>query len=203
MDPDVELAVDDVTVRFGAKTVLKNFSVSVRRGEAIALVGENGAGKSTLLQLCAGLLGQSEGTVWRRGAVGYCPQDPALFDLLNADEHLVFAGAWGHGRRQAVIEGHELLESLGFPVASPTLVRDLSGGARQKLNLALALLGRPALLLLDEPYQGFDHGSYIDFWELVNQWRQEGRAVIVVTHLLTEAHRVDRVVELRRNEGRR
>jgi ABC-2 type transport system ATP-binding protein len=198
------LTVEGVTVRYGANTALSDVSLVVRHGEAIALVGENGAGKSTLLQLCAGLLRPSEGRVRRGGTVGYCPQDPALFDLLNAGEHLVlFGAARGHSRRQAVQDGRELLEGLGFPVGSQTLVRDLSGGARQKLNLALALLGRPDLLLLDEPYQGFDHGSYIDFWGLVDRWRDEGRAVVVVTHLLTEANRVDRVVELRRPEERR
>jgi len=76
-------------------------------------------------------------------------------------------------------------------------VRDLSGGARQKLSLALALLGQPGLLLLDEPYQGFDQGSYLDFWQHAGAWRRQGRAVVVVTHLLTELHRADQVLELR------
>src|SRR6266704_1482210 len=73
---------------------------------------------------------------------------------------------------------------------------ELSGGARQKLNVALALLGDPPILLLDEPYQGFDRGAYINFWDHVQVWRAEGRAVVVVTHLLAELDRVDRVVEL-------
>jgi ABC-2 type transport system ATP-binding protein len=75
-------------------------------------------------------------------------------------------------------------------------VRDLSGGTRQKLNLALALLGDPPVLLLDEPYQGFDRGSYMDFSEHADAWRHEGRAVVVVSHLLAELQRVDRVVDL-------
>jgi ABC-2 type transport system ATP-binding protein len=72
----------------------------------------------------------------------------------------------------------------------------MSGGNRQKLNLALALLGDPEVLLLDEPYQGFDHGAYVDFWEHVHRWRELNVAVAVVTHMLTELWRVDRVVEL-------
>ena len=76
-------------------------------------------------------------------------------------------------------------------------MRDLSGGARQKLSLALALLGQPGLLLLDEPYQGFDQGSYLDFWHHADAWRRQGRAVVVVTHLLTELNRADQVLELR------
>lgn len=76
------------------------------------------------------------------------------------------------------------------------VARDLSGGTRQKLNLALTLLSDPTVLLLDEPYQGFDQGGYVDFWALVDRWRDEGRAVVVVTHLLTELHRVDRALEV-------
>jgi len=77
---------------------------------------------------------------------------------------------------------------------SPT--RQLSGGARQKLNLALALLGSPNVLLLDEPYQGFDLGAYVSFWDHVSRWKSEGLAVVIVTHLLTDRSLVDRVVEL-------
>ena len=86
---------------------------------------------------------------------------------------------------------------LDLLTASEHLVaRDLSGGTRQKLNLALALLGEPRVLLLDEPYQGFDLGAYVNFWNHVDAWRREGSAVVVVTHLLAERERVDRVVEL-------
>jgi ABC-2 type transport system ATP-binding protein len=74
--------------------------------------------------------------------------------------------------------------------------RDLSGGARQKLSLALALLGGARVLLLDEPYQGFDHGAYVSFWAHVERWKHDGLAVIVVTHLLTDRALVDRVIEL-------
>src|SRR5262249_46370277 len=121
---------------------------------------------------------------------GYCPQEPALFDLLPPAEHLaVFAG----GQAEAATEGRELLASLGVPLQARTLVRDLSGGARQKLSLALALLGQPGLLLLDEPYQGFDQGSYLDFWHHAGAWRRQGRAAVVVTHLPTALDRAARV----------
>jgi ABC-type multidrug transport system ATPase subunit len=76
------------------------------------------------------------------------------------------------------------------------LAKDLSGGTRQKLNLALALLGNPELLLLDEPYQGFDRGTYLNFWDHVGAWRSRGMAIVVVTHMLAELSRVDRIVEL-------
>jgi ABC-2 type transport system ATP-binding protein len=183
--------------RFGRKVVLDGASVSVRAGEAVALVGENGAGKSTLLRICAGLIAPDSGNVTAQGRVGYCPQEPGLVDLLTTDEHLaLFAPGLGLPCEQAARDGRRLLSELAFPAEDRSQARRLSGGARQKLNLALALLGDARVLLLDEPYQGFDHGSYVSFWEHVERWKAEGRAVLIVTHLLADAALVDRVVEL-------
>ena len=191
------LSAERVTKRYGRRTVLDGVSLEVGAGEAVALIGENGAGKTTLLQICAGLLSCSGGRVWTAGRVGYCPQEPGLLDLLSADEHLVYFGsAFGLTRRRAREEGRRLLREFGFAQAGHAVTRELSGGTRQKLNLALALLGDPAVLLLDEPYQGFDHGAYLNFWDHVDGWRAEGRAIVVVTHMLAELSRVDRVVEL-------
>jgi ABC-2 type transport system ATP-binding protein len=184
--------------RYGRHQVLDDAAFRVDRGEAVAIIGENGAGKTTLLRICAGLLGTDAGTVRRDGRVGYCPQEPGVVDLLTAEQHLrLFGAAAGLSRAEARTTGQSLLDALGFPTGDRTLAKDLSGGTRQKLNLALALLADPDLLLLDEPYQGFDLGSYVDFWAHVDTWRDQGRAVVVVTHLLTELDRVDRVVEVR------
>ncbi|HEY7133473.1 MAG TPA: ABC transporter ATP-binding protein [Acidimicrobiia bacterium] len=192
------LSVRDVTKRYGRRLVLDHVDLDVGAGEAVALIGENGAGKSTLLKICAGLLAPDEGNVTVDGVLGYCPQEPGLLDLLNADEHLVLFGrAHGLGRADATEQGRRLLAELGFPVGRTEQTRHLSGGSRQKLNLALALLGGRDVLLLDEPYQGFDHGTYVSFWNHVDEWRAAGKAVVVVTHMLAELHRVDRVVEVR------
>jgi ABC-type multidrug transport system ATPase subunit len=191
------LEATGVTKSFGRRRVLLGADLEVRAGEAVAIVGENGAGKTTLLRICAGLVAPDNGMVRRAARVGYCPQQPGLVDLLTADQHLVLFGrALGLDRAAALQGGRDVLGSLGFPVGDTAVVRDLSGGTRQKLNLALALLGAPTVLLLDEPYQGFDRGSYVDFWQHVDAWRHEGRAVVVVTHLLAELQRVDRVVDL-------
>lgn len=194
----VALEVDAVSKRYGRRGVLHGASLTVRRGEAVAVTGENGSGKSTLLRLCAGMLTPDAGRIHRHGTVGYCPQEPGLVDLLDPDQHLLLFGtAAGLSRAEARASGRRALDALGFPPGERGLARDLSGGSRQKLNLALALLGDPALLLLDEPYQGFDMGAYVDFWAHVGRWRAQGRAVVVVTHLLTELDRVDRVVQVR------
>jgi ABC-2 type transport system ATP-binding protein len=192
--PVALLTVTGLGKSYRRRPVLRDVGLQAYPGQVIAVTGENGSGKTTLLRICAGLETADTGTVHRRAAAGYCPQEPALFDLLTPAEHLtLFAG----GQTGATAEGRELLASLGVPLQARTLVRDLSGGARQKLSLALALLGQPELLLLDEPYQGFDQGSYLDFWHHADAWRRQGRAVVLVTHLLTELYRADQVLELR------
>ncbi len=192
------LTVRGVSKRYRRRVVLESVDLDVRRGEAVALVGENGAGKTTLLRICAGLLRPDAGVVAVDGTVGYCPQHATFLESLRVDEHLILFGrARGLGREEARERGRALLVELEFKAGERQAVRELSGGARQKLNVALALLGDPTLMLLDEPYQGFDRGSYMSFWDQINRWRDAGRGVLVVTHLLAELDRVDRIVGLR------
>ncbi len=191
------LAASGIVKRYGVKHVLDGGDLTVHHGEVVALVGENGCGKTTLLRICAGITRPDAGRVEERGRIGYCPQEPGLLELLNADEHLALFGAgFGLSRKAAIAAGRRLLEELDFPVGDGSVSKDLSGGTRQKLNLALALLGDPEVLLLDEPYRGFDTGSYVNFWDHVTGWRAAGRTTVVVTHMLSELSRVDRVVDL-------
>jgi ABC-2 type transport system ATP-binding protein len=191
------LSARGITKRFGRKVVLDGVDLDVWPGEAVALVGENGAGKTTLLRICAGLLAADAGEIRVSGAVGYCPQDAGLLDLLTADEHLLLFGrAKRQSREGALAAGRGTLETFGFPLGEQAVSQDLSGGTRQKLNLALALLGNPELVLLDEPYQGFDRGTYVNFWDHVDAWRSRGMAILIVTHMLAELTRVDRILEL-------
>ena len=191
------LLASGVSKSYGRAHILEHVDLAVRPGEVVALTGENGAGKSTLLKICAGVLKADSGSIHVTGHTGYCPQSPGLFELLTADEHLVMFGrGLGLSRSESIARGHRLLDEFGFPTRRPTATRDMSGGTRQKLNLALAALGDPDLLLLDEPYQGFDRGTYVNFWDHCATWRGEGKAVVVVTHMLAELGRADRVVEL-------
>jgi ABC-2 type transport system ATP-binding protein len=192
-----QLVVSGVAKSYGQMTVLDGVDLTVRGGEVVALTGENGAGKTTLLGICAGLVRADAGEVRIGGRIGYCPQVPGLFELLTAEDHLVMFGRGaGLGRAES------LLEQFGYPLGERAVTRDLSGGTRQKLNLALALLADPTVLLLDEPYQGFDRGTYVNFWDHCQIWRSEGKAVVVVTHMLAELERVDRVVELAAHPSR-
>ena len=178
--------------------VLTGATLEVRAGELVGLVGENGSGKSTLMQIIVGLLASDGGAVERPARLGYCPQLPMLWDKLTADEHFsLFGRAYGldeGAQRQAV---QRLFEELKFERYRSYRVEEMSGGTRQKLNLALALMHEPALLLLDEPYAGFDWETYLRFWEMSEQRRDEGMGILIVSHLLAERERLDRICELR------
>jgi ABC-2 type transport system ATP-binding protein len=191
------LVARGITKRYRSHVVLDGVDLVAHAGEIVALTGENGAGKTTLLRVCAGVLRPDAGTVHVGGRIGYCPQTTGLFELLTAEDHLVMFGrGMGLDRVESLQRGRAILEEFGYPVGERNVTRELSGGSRQKLNLAIALLGDPAVLLLDEPYQGFDHGTYVNFWDHCDTWRGAGKSVVVVTHMLAELDRVDRVVEL-------
>ena len=193
----VVLRLRDVSARRGRRTVLSGINLTIRQGEVVAVVGANGAGKSTLLQLCAGLLRASGGSIERTPNFGYAPQLDSLAPLLTVDEHLrLFGAARGIRRGRSVSTGHRLLTRLGWTARGDQIAGTLSGGTQQKLNVALAQLDAPDLLLLDEPYQGLDALAYEDLWALISAWRASGAGVLLVTHLLRDVDLVDRVVEL-------
>jgi ABC-type multidrug transport system ATPase subunit len=202
MGAPTALSVRGVGKSFKRRRVLDDVSFDVRQGEALAVIGENGAGKTTLLRICAGVLAADRGIVARPDRLAYCPQEAGLIDHLTVDEHLRYVGAGrGLSPAEARARGGALLEWLRYPAGETATVRELSTGTRQKVNLALALMDGGPLILLDEPYQGFDRGTYENFWEHVETWRDQGAAVVVVTHMLAELHRVTHVLELRVGGG--
>ena len=200
------LTVDGVTKSFSSGPpwhrrrveVLRGASLEVRPGELVGLVGENGSGKSTLMQVIVGLLARDAGTLSAPVRLGYCPQQPLLWDKLTVDEHFeLFARAYALGDQAASAARDGLLDELGFAKYVGYRVEELSGGTRQKLNLALALLHDPQLLLLDEPYAGFDWETYLRFWEMAERRRATGMGILIVSHLLAERERLTRIYELR------
>jgi ABC-2 type transport system ATP-binding protein len=178
--------------------VLRGATLEVVPGELVGLVGENGSGKSTLIQIIVGLLPRDAGTVVRPLRLGYCPQLPLLWDKLTVAEHFeLFAQAYDLGPSRAERSRDRLLDELQFAKYLDYRVEELSGGTRQKLNLALALMHDPQLLLLDEPYAGFDWENYLRFWEMAESRRRDGMGILIVSHLLAERDRLTRVYELR------
>jgi ABC-2 type transport system ATP-binding protein len=193
----VLLNLAGVGKRYRRRTVFHNIDLTVRGGEVAAVVGANGCGKSTLLKICAGLTRPDAGTVHRTPRVGYVPQDGGTAGWLTAEEHFtLFGAAAGVVPRRARSTGAHLAAKLAWRPEPGQRAQQLSGGTRQKLNLVLGELHSPDLLLLDEPYQGFDQGTYLDFWRQVHAWRDAGRAVVVVTHLLHDLSNVDHVLDL-------
>jgi ABC-type multidrug transport system ATPase subunit len=188
------LHAEGVRKAFGRHWVLTGVDLSVRPGELVGIVGENGAGKSTLLRILAGTLAADDGTVRLAGRLGYCPQQVVLSESLTVHQHLRYFAA-AH-RLPSLERGEELLDRLGYRQYRHEAVAALSGGTRQKLNLTLALLHDPDVLLLDEPYQGFDWETYLRFWDLVADLRAREKAVVVITHLVFEQGRFDLLADL-------
>jgi ABC-2 type transport system ATP-binding protein len=188
------LEARDVHKAYGRYRVLKGADLEVRAGQLVAVVGENGSGKSTLLRILAGTLAPDRGEVRVTGTLGYCPQDPVVSDSLTVGQHLRYFAA---ARQLASLErADELVELLRLGQFKDQAAGALSGGTRQKLNLTLALLHDPDVLLLDEPYQGFDWETYLRFWDVVGDLRARGKAIVLITHMVFEQARFDVLADL-------
>lgn len=192
------LEARDVHKKFGRKHVLRGASFEAQRGELIAILGENGSGKSTLLRILAGGDDLDAGCVRRLGSVGYCPQDHVLYPHLTIEEHLqLFGCAYRLEPEVARARASALVDRFGLGDRRRQLVDQLSGGTRQKLNLAIALLNDPAIVLLDEPYAALDLASYRSFLEWSNEGKREGKCIVMVAHLVLERGPFDRLLHLR------
>jgi ABC-type multidrug transport system ATPase subunit len=176
------LEVRDIHKRFGRLQVLKGVDFKVSRGEVVGITGENGSGKSTLLKIIVGLLPYDQGKVSLRGTFGYCPQDPLLFNDLTMKENIeYFSAAYGLDQKEGISRGSELMKMLRCEQFKEKSTRHLSGGTRQKLNLIISLLHDPDILILDEPYQGFDYESYLFFWEIVKNLKKGGSYFLIAS----------------------
>jgi ABC-type multidrug transport system ATPase subunit len=178
--------------------VLTDANLTIKAGEVVGLVGENGSGKSTLMKIVVGSMDGDGGHADIRGSFGYCPQEPLLYERLTCDEHFeLFGEAYGLDRGAIGRNRKNLYDILDFAGYSDMRVEELSGGTKAKLNLGLALLHDPDILLLDEPYAGFDWDTYLRFWELTGKRRDAGRAVLIISHFVVDEERFDRIVHLR------
>jgi ABC-2 type transport system ATP-binding protein len=181
-----------------ARPVLRGVDFRLYPGEVAGLVGENGAGKSTLMKILVGALAADAGSVTRSGHLGYCPQEPIVYERLTCDEHFeLFGRAYGMPPEAERRSCRSLYAALGFERYAASRAGQLSGGTLAKLNLGLALLPDPEVLLLDEPYSGFDFDTYLKFWDLVAERRKAGRAVLIISHFVTDEQRFDRILQLR------
>lgn len=199
LDAKLGASMSSVTKMYGSKFAISNLSLDFARNQVSCLLGRNGAGKSTLIKLLTGQTVQTTGQVLLAGEhnVGVCWQDNILIPKLTAREHLELyaqlkldASAKGQdGSMEHVTAEQEVrrtLKSLNFGKHEDYFAYQLSGGYRRRLCVAIAFIGSPSVVILDEPCNGVDAKARKDIWQLIEQLRQ-GRAVIFATHFLDEA----------------
>jgi ABC-2 type transport system ATP-binding protein len=195
------LSVKGLTKRYGEHEALRGVSFDVHSGELVAIVGPNGAGKTTLLSILAGVQMQSAGTVSRPpGEVGWVPQQPALYSKLSVLENLeLFARLEKVADRREAVQ--RMLEQTGLGDRAHERVENLSGGNRQRVNVALGLIADPPVLLLDEPSTALDPNQRERLWRFVVELADRGRSVVFSSHIVGEVERhAQRALVLDRGE---
>lgn len=175
--------------RYGGREALRGVGFLADPGELVAVIGPNGAGKTTLLSILAGILAPDGGEVdVGGGAVGWVPQQAALYRRLTVEENLLlFARLERHEDPRASAE--RMLELIGLGERRGEIVARLSGGNQQRINIAIGLLARPRVLLLDEPSVGLDPRQRARLWEFIGGLADDGTTVIFSTHDIQEAER--------------
>ncbi len=204
------IEVDGLSRRFGDFLAVDDASFNVARGEIFGFLGPNGSGKSTTIRMLMGILAPSSGSARvagldvRREAdrlrplVGYMSQRFSLYEDLTAVENLdFFAGVYGIPRREQRLRRRWALDRVGLAGPVDIRVRDLSGGWKQRLALAAAIMHHPEVLLLDEPTSGVDPLSRRQFWDLIFAFADAGVTVLITTHYMDEAERCQRIALLR------
>jgi ABC-2 type transport system ATP-binding protein len=201
------VVVRGLHARRGAERVLRGLTVSIPAGQVVGLIGPSGSGKTTLMRAIVGVqvvqagtvtvLGRPAGSADLRRRVGYVTQDASVYDDLTVRQNLdYFKAVLGAGRSDVtrVIEQTDLGASAGH------LTGSLSGGQRSRVSLAVALLGSPELLVLDEPTVGLDPVLRRDLWTLFHGLAAAGTSLLVSSHVMDEAGRCDRLLLLRDGE---
>lgn len=196
------LTVDNVVKKYGATTAVNGLSLSVSTGEVFCLLGPNGAGKSTTIEMSEGFIHPASGTIDVLGLdpssapdkvrekVGIMLQGGGSYSGIRVLEMLELSASYS----AHPLSPQWLLETLGLEGVARTPYRRLSGGQQQRLSLALAIIGRPELVFLDEPTAGMDAQSRLAVWDLVRALRRDGVTIVLTTHLMDEAESLaDRV----------
>ncbi|MGV0372481.1 ATP-binding cassette domain-containing protein [Corynebacterium pilbarense] len=195
---DHALVVDSVVKRFGEKTAVDGLSFTARRGELLALLGPNGAGKTTTIEMCEGFTKPTSGSIRVLGIdpvtqpqkvrdrIGIMLQGGGSYAGVSVEEMLNLAASYNKHPHAP----QWLMELVGLEGAAKTTYRRLSGGQQQRLSLALALIGRPELIFLDEPTAGLDAQSRMAVWDIISALKRDGVSVLLTTHLMDEAERL-------------
>ncbi|MCW2917799.1 MAG: type transport system ATP-binding protein [Actinomycetia bacterium] len=198
------VSVADLRVERGGQEVLHGLDFEVLRGSVVGLLGPSGCGKTTLMRAIVGVqivksgavtvLGHPAGSKELRRRVGYATQNPAVYVDLTVLENLrYFASVLGAPKGDA----ERVVDEVGLGQAQNQIVGSLSGGQRGRASLAVALLGRPELVVLDEPTVGLDPVLREELWELFNELAEQGATLLISSHVMDEAARCERLLLLR------
>jgi len=201
---EVVVRVEGLVKTYGGETVLGGVSLEASRGEALGVVGPNGAGKSTLLRIIAGVEGYDAGRVEVRGRVGFVPQETILLPWRSLRGNVLLAARIaGVPRREAEERLEDGARLLGIEEYLNMRPGEVSGGTARKAQILMALVLRPEVLLLDEPFTGLDVASVASLQETLTALRRRGLTMIVVSHMIGELVRVvDRLVLLSHKPAR-
>ena len=181
---------------YGKNKVLAEAELNLEEGGIYGIVGENGSGKTTMMKILAGYMFPDKGSVFCSGRKGFCPQEPWVFRNLTIRENIqFFSRAYGmkltSGGRYGNAHIDHIATTFRMPDNHGVVCKKMSGGTLQKLNLVLALLHDPDIILLDEPYSAFDWETYLNFWEYALELRTKGRIIVIVSHLLYDQDKID------------
>lgn len=206
MEGEIFLSVEHLSKKYDKLTAVDDISFNVHKGEIFGLLGPNGAGKTTIIKILCGLLKADAGSITMGGIpmskgynviksmIGLCPQEIVIWEQLTCIEQLKFIGmSYGLSSREACTRAESILEVLGLSDKRNKLAKILSGGMQRRLNIALALIHDPELIILDEPQAGLDPQSRILVRDFIRQLAKK-KTVILTTHDMDEADRLsDRV----------
>lgn len=195
----MELNIDRVTKQYGPKIAVDRISLTLTPG-VTGLLGANGAGKTTLMRMLCGILRPTSGSIsldgldvsteGYRAVLGYLPQDFGYYPSFSALDFLLYLGALkGMERKQAKERSLELLEVVGLGEVARKKIRTYSGGMKQRLGIAQALLNRPKLLILDEPTAGLDPKERVRFRTLIEEQGKES-IVLLSTHIVSDVEHI-------------
>lgn len=196
-----------IEIRRGKKEIIHDATITIQRGTITGLIGPSGSGKTTLMRAIVGVqrvtqgeltvLGKPAGNRLLRRAIGYVTQTPAVYSDLTVEQNLRYFARLARASRQDVTI---MIDKVQLAPQRHQLVADLSGGQKARVSLAVALLGQPELLVLDEPTVGLDPLLRAELWEMFAGLAAEGKTLLISSHVMDEAERCDQLVLIRDGE---
>lgn len=194
------VSVKNFSLTLGNKQIVHKLNFEVKPGEVFAFLGANGSGKTSTIRALLGLYEPTEGELHVNGRpytaadaknVGYLPEERGLYTRVSAIDNLIYFGEMkGMTRTEARESGMAFLHEVGLEEKAHLKLKKLSGGQQQKVQLGVAVIGQPKLLILDEPTKGLDPVNRKLLLDIVERYKQKGVAVIYITHLMEEVERL-------------